>query len=336
MPPRKLKRCSNCQLSLTPDYNFCPRCGQENNDQNVSLRILLAEFFQNYLSFESKLFVTTGTLFRYPGRVTRAFNTGQRRKYMHPVRLYLLCSLLYFIIVSWTWQGFFPKHIVSFQPTEKMLADSIDFGDMPVGDDGMITLKMTDKDTVTNGLGLTYFNREKYAQFMNPLVSDDSIFNVGNDEYVSGAQRLTMRQFRRLLQKDAEVFVPYLLKNVPLLIFLLMPIFAFMLKLLYVRKDRHLYVQHMVHTLHLHAQVFLVLSVIFLANTIFSGFNQVQAYIALIGFLTFSVYAWLSFKKYYAQGFFKTTIKFLIIGWLYSLSLIFGLMMLFTISFFVF
>ncbi len=97
---RKASRCLNCNSTLDNIYNFCPNCGQENNDNNVSFITLFMDYLSNYFAYDSKFIRTLGPFFLKPGFLTNRFNEGKRVSYAHPLRLYFLTSLAFFFITG--------------------------------------------------------------------------------------------------------------------------------------------------------------------------------------------------------------------------------------------
>jgi Protein of unknown function (DUF3667) len=95
---RKNDQCPNCGLAHPPLYNYCPQCGQENTTSKVSFSALLSDLFSNYLTFDSRTGRTVGPFLFQPGKLTLAFNRGQRLRYLHPVRLYILMNLFFFFV----------------------------------------------------------------------------------------------------------------------------------------------------------------------------------------------------------------------------------------------
>ena len=93
---RKTNCCLNCNHTLSEVYNFCPHCGQENNDNNVSFGTFIGDFFSNYFSFDTRIGRSIQPFFLRPGYLTNQFNEGKRMRYMHPLRLYLIVSLVFF------------------------------------------------------------------------------------------------------------------------------------------------------------------------------------------------------------------------------------------------
>ena len=91
-------QCLNCGAALTGP--FCAQCGQRDHALNVSLWHLLAEFAEDYFHFDSKLPLTLGTLIARPGKLTCEFTAGHRVKYVGPFKLYVLCSVLFFLVTA--------------------------------------------------------------------------------------------------------------------------------------------------------------------------------------------------------------------------------------------
>lgn len=135
------------------------------------------------------------------------------------------------------------------------------------------------------------------------------------------------QQVRKIFKND-EGFKNFVLGNLPLMMFILIPLFAFILKFIYVRRN-HLYIKHVVHALHVHsfAYLFYGLSLLFMFKVITAS-NFPSANIAAIRgvltgviFVLVSTYTYASFLKVYKQHWFKTLIKFNIVGFVYVILL---------------
>ncbi len=91
--------CGNCGAGLAGRY--CSACGQKAlEDADRRLGHLLAQFSQELLSYDGKLWRSLGYLVVYPGRLTREYFDGRRVRYMSPVSLFLLVNVLYFLAPS--------------------------------------------------------------------------------------------------------------------------------------------------------------------------------------------------------------------------------------------
>ena len=91
------KPCKNCNSKLVGLY--CSECGQKNS-QLLSIKEILKEFTDNVFSFDTRFFITLKYLITKPGLLTTEYWLGRRTKYLPPLRLYLVMSLMYFFISS--------------------------------------------------------------------------------------------------------------------------------------------------------------------------------------------------------------------------------------------
>ncbi len=66
-------------------------------------------------------------------------------------------------------------------------------------------------------------------------------------------------QLRKLLQNQSY-FVYYAFRNLPVMMLIAIPLFAAILKLFYIRRNR-LYIQHIIHGLHIHSLGFILFSI---------------------------------------------------------------------------
>ena len=90
--------CLNCGAPLQGP--FCSRCGQRALPPHPTTRELAGDVYARLVGWDGKLAATIRLLLRRPGELTRALLEGQRAKYVSPVRVYLACSLLYFVVAA--------------------------------------------------------------------------------------------------------------------------------------------------------------------------------------------------------------------------------------------
>ena len=90
--------CPNCG-GAAPD-RFCPRCGQKQGERLVSTRRLVGDMLEDSFSLEARLPRTLGALLVRPGFLTREFVNGRIARYLHPLRLYVVASLAFFLVLS--------------------------------------------------------------------------------------------------------------------------------------------------------------------------------------------------------------------------------------------
>ncbi|MEZ4648546.1 MAG: DUF3667 domain-containing protein [Candidatus Eisenbacteria bacterium] len=90
--------CLNCGASGAAKY--CPECGQESVSTLVSFRTLLGQFFDDFFSLDSTFLRSFGLLVAKPGQLSLEYSRGRRKRYASPVRIYLLSSVTFFLVVS--------------------------------------------------------------------------------------------------------------------------------------------------------------------------------------------------------------------------------------------
>src|SRR5438045_7744888 len=101
---RKIQRppithCENCGAQL--QGHWCAKCGQPAIDYRRSFRHVIADLLNEFLNWDSKFFATIGLLLVRPWKLTNQFLAGHRVPYVHPLRLYLLASILFFFAVNY-------------------------------------------------------------------------------------------------------------------------------------------------------------------------------------------------------------------------------------------
>jgi len=133
--------------------------------------------------------------------------------------------------------------------------------------------------------------------------------------------RLIFMQFIRI-QKAADKLVFYLIGNMLWMMFIMMPMLALVLKLLYVRR-RFYYFEHLVFSFHTHTFVFLLFSLSLLVD------KYATTTLTPFVFLVLAVYLVAAMKRFYGQGWFKTIVKFIIANLLYGI--IFNVALLLTL-----
>jgi hypothetical protein len=94
-----MTQCRNCQTTL--DGSYCPNCGQKNVDLERPMFDLATEVLKETFELDGRAARTVKMLFRHPGMLTSEFIAGRRRAFTPPLRLYLVISISFFILISW-------------------------------------------------------------------------------------------------------------------------------------------------------------------------------------------------------------------------------------------
>src|ERR1700753_2472510 len=90
--------CLNCGAPLAAHY--CSACGQAADVHVPTSRELLHEVLEGVTHSDSRLWRTLTTLWFRPGELTLEFIRGRRVAYLPPFRLYLVVSVILFILAA--------------------------------------------------------------------------------------------------------------------------------------------------------------------------------------------------------------------------------------------
>ena len=92
--------CRNCGASLAGRY--CSNCGQAADVHVPSTKELIHEALEGLTHSDSRIWSTLGSLLFKPGKLTQEFVAGRRVAYLPPFRLYLILSVAFFLIASFS------------------------------------------------------------------------------------------------------------------------------------------------------------------------------------------------------------------------------------------
>jgi Protein of unknown function (DUF3667) len=92
--------CKNCGAVLLG--RFCSNCSQAADVHVPSTRELLHDMLEGLTHSDSRLWLTLKYLWFSPGKLTQEFIAGRRVAYLPPFRLYLVLSIIFFLLVSVT------------------------------------------------------------------------------------------------------------------------------------------------------------------------------------------------------------------------------------------
>lgn len=314
---------------LSNEENYCPNCGQQNRDQRVSISVFIQDFISNYISFDTTFFRTVKPFFFKPGKLTLEFNAGKRNFYIHPIRLYLIFSLFYFFIVSLN----VPTNAVDTVMNELLSSSGRKASLAAMDSTDRIELERVlgerslpgfmseqSSDTLANTSGDSSRNYTKWAYIKASAIDNevsDSTFNT----LISGQSGEFLSSFsiskKRSFVANSNLYLTNALRNLPIMMFILLPLFALLLMLLHL-KNKQFFIEHLIHALHLHAFAYFLygIGIILMFN-----FEKISGGVFFICFVIVSLYAFLSFLRVYKNDFMKALLKFIILGFFYFMLL---------------
>lgn len=89
--------CFNCGTALAGP--FCSECGQRVRPLDPTLGEFLDETTEQLTNWDGKIPSTLKTLFLRPGALTVDVLQGRRARWLPPLRVYLICSIAYFVSI---------------------------------------------------------------------------------------------------------------------------------------------------------------------------------------------------------------------------------------------
>ena len=328
-----LDNCLNCGHSLTEDISYCPNCGQKKRTTKVTVWTLLGEVFSDLLNLDNGIWRSLRFVF-IPAHLARQFIEGRRKKYFNPIRFFLLSLILLFAIISYVVdlddfdmmterqhkrialseiKGEFKEFIDSsdHDPLHIAFADTIEEAIFK-------QVKIAQEDTFDINLRLLGIDISKYGFTRRDIYEMDVDELLDHYEIETFKERFLITQYARTtrnLSSAVQFAIGNMIWGIVSSIFLL----ALFMKLLYIRRNVY-YVEHLVVLFNIHTFSFLLLAPAVLIGSRYP--EEIADMIAAPAFLISLVYSFLTYKKYYKQGFIKTAIKFMLSGGFYFIALI--------------
>jgi Protein of unknown function (DUF3667) len=322
------KTCLNCGAEITGRY--CSVCGQENIEPKQSVWHLIHHFLSDITHFDGKFFITVKDLFAKPGFLSREYINGRRVSYLDPIRMYIFTSAVFFLIF---FSLFDVKKLHIGEDTKTEIQKDPDLR-------ALISQAKTTRDSLNI---LKLYNAAKATPFAK-INADSSKYTPGvhtkfkeaynsGEEYDSVQKSLPVSERdgwlkRRIETRKIEIYHRYekeggdlvrdmlshLLHEFPKALFLSLPAFALILKLLYFRRKQFYYVDHGIFSLHLYIFSFLVLLVFFGLNELRNntGWGLIGWLIAAVLIYPF-IYYYKSMRRFYGQSRAKTFLKYFLL-----------------------
>lgn len=97
-PTADRARCRNCGAALFGRY--CADCSQPADVHVPSTHEIVHEVLEGLTHSDSRLWRSLKCLWFYPGKLTQEFIAGKRASYLPPFRLYLVLSVIFFLLAS--------------------------------------------------------------------------------------------------------------------------------------------------------------------------------------------------------------------------------------------
>ena len=334
-PERKEKNCLNCGTTVAGRY--CQQCGQENIIPKQSVGGLITHFVYDLLHFDGKFFHTLQRLLFKPGFIPKEYITGKRMSYLDPIRMYLFTSAVFFLIFFSLEGG--GDNFVNFTGDRRSMskverldyasqlyrqsnpnaADTIRQKQLKYLLDTTVRIQLTkDEEPDNDSSFLIRLNGEEYhMQAYLPEPDDDEI-EVGSGWLRENLSK-KWKAYKRKFADDDKAMIGDMMNafihKFPYILFVSLPFFALILKLLYIRRKQFYYSDHAVFTLYHYIFTFILLLFYFLLLRLNEWTDWgIFQFLATVIFLSGGVYLFIAMKRFYGQRWFKTLGKFLLLN----------------------
>ena len=362
------KACGNCGAPLLGDH--CYACGQPVKGLVRHFSSIIGDALDSVFNLDTRIFRTLGPLFAKPGHITREYFEGRRVRYVSPVRLFFFLTILAFFVAQFAVDIGQGAIKVDAEDSNDAIGGALTVADVEQARDarlatlakakaemagtpaaagipGVETGERQARETAAERIrqlreaeakgepppppirdGLNFsFNGKRWDATKNPI---DTWLPAFADRWLNRQVERANGNIDRLKQ-DRTAFKDAVLRAVPTTLFVLVPLFALMLKLVYAFKHR-LYMEHLIVGLHSHAFLSLNLLLLLLVSALERWlapdpgglqtlFNTVEG--LLLAWVP--LYLLLMQKRVYAQGWPMTLLKYGVLGTCYSVLLSFAI-----------
>ena len=344
--------CENCGAPL--QGHWCAQCGQPAIDYRRSFRHVIADLLDEFLNWDSKFFRSIALLLVKPWTLTNEFLAGHRVRYVNPLRLYLLASILFFFAVNFGTKG------IRFDPTkfpeEKRAEVAAAIADKR--DEIEAELKkenLTPEQRRKAQKALDYLTKPTASATTTPTPEETASRTptpgtsptaesgqqtygpVGDRPFVVFDDAKSTTPFERWIEARAKekmgehgtkmgLFISTLFSNLPYMMLCCIPLFAFVLKVLYIRR-RLFYIDHLIYALHIHTFFYAGIMLIVLVTIGLNRFvpGAIAGWLIALLWIAFVTQIFLSIRYVYRQGWFFSIFKFFFGGFVYLMVLVFAL-----------
>jgi hypothetical protein len=349
---RKIQRpaithCENCGAKL--QGHWCAKCGQPVIDYRRSFRHVIADLLNEFLNWDSKFFATIGLLVVRPWKLTNQFLAGHRVRYVHPLRLYLLASILFFFAVNYGAKD------LRLQPGKLSPKDRAELeadlkkGDLPPAAREQLEALLLESPSPSSSPQTTSPSPATSVPSPPPPAREtdkqkQEYGKIGERPFVVFDEAKSTTPFERWIEARAKekmgehgtkigLFIATLFSNLPYMMLCCIPLFAFVLKILYIRRNIF-YIDHLIYALHIHTFAYVGIMLIVLATM---GLNRaapgpIAGWTIALLWIAFVMQIFLSIRRVYRQGWFVSIFKFLFGGFVYLIVLVVALAVTFFVT----
>lgn len=276
--------CRNCGAVVTERY--CTHCGQLAASFHRPIATLIGETIGDTFTLDGRLARTVPVLLFRPGRLTKNYTAGQRARYVPPFRLFLLASLLFYLVL---------------------------FALVPPGQYINVDDETREEITASISEGLPEEAAQAIQESTRQRLEQANITVDAPDQVRTDIENRIVA-----VLDNQDQFAAQLENWLPRLSILLVPLTIFALTVLHVWRRKIYIYDHAIHALHLHSWIYLTGAFVMLAGP------YLPEFVLWTIVISFFVYVWRSLAVTGSTGVFMSGLRFflLMIFWLATITAI--------------
>lgn len=277
---RENKVCQNCGAFV--ENHYCPKCGQENSESRQSFYHVFTHFVFDFVHYDSSFWRTTKYLFLAPGKLSLEYMKGKRKSYVNPFTLYIFISFIAF---------FLPSVLPKAPDRDTDINININLGGKQSKEDNGFKIQ-TERDD----------KRERRTQrtedsVKRSIAQMDSAYRakptekqlIDPDGWLFKKSLVIIENMRD--NKKSENAIEFFIHNIPKVLFIYMPLFAFWLWLFHDKKKKY-YFDSAIFTLHFFSTLLLTITITSIFSCLFGWLYLSEVfyfllYLSAIIYITF-------------------------------------------------
>ncbi|MDH7445539.1 DUF3667 domain-containing protein [Aquimarina sp. 2201CG14-23] len=329
-------QCKNCEKSFDQSFDYCPYCGQESADK-LTFGVLFSITISNYFSIDARFFRSFIPLMTKPGILARRFVDGKRLSYLHPAQFYLFISVVFFFAFSFSVRKANDNLTQTFKKgfDKEVVLDSLQFKKDSINlekakeviKQNPVLAKISEEDLnvidsviaaeqKTPNVSFSFKRKELDSLIKIGASKEEKLKIMGLTEDHSAITKKFFGQILKFYEQKGGGILNTLYDTIPITMFLMLPLFAFILKIFYWR--RCTFAHHMVFSFYFFTFLFTTFCILILANALI----DIPNWLEVIIYLSFIIYLVIAFRNFYRSSWLSAFVKANLVSFIYMMFIV--------------
>ncbi len=333
--------CQNCEKTHDIEFEFCPHCGQQANDK-LTVGVLFYNTIANYFSFDARFFRSFIPLVFRPGLLAKRFVSGKRLMYLHPAQMYLFISVIFFFLFSFKIReynssfdsalkkGFetVEKDTVNTNPMDSTTINKLNetfkkqglmsgLSDQERKELDSVFAAVSQPQNVKNNFTFGYDREKLDSLIIADAPEKEQLKAIGMEDDAGFIKKAFYRQLIKFHKNKGGGIVQALFDAIPISLFVLLPIFAMILKVFFWRRGT--FAHHLVFSFYYFSFLFVTMSIVLAVNYFVVDIPDWIDWLIVMSTFFYLVFA---MRTFYQQGFIISFIKASISSFIYMMFVV--------------